>query len=120
MIQSNFSLDWRRFPIDYQPAILDIYNTFLSKLDVYIPFFRNLNPEVSEKNWSLKVDITITPVSMEVDGVNYNRVVTIHRNTSLNGAEYEPVLYLDLSYGIIGFDDKDGNLWRLTHQKSKN
>lgn len=118
LTQYIFSLEWRRFPMDYAQAIHNINTVLPSKFEFYIPFFRYLNPEVSNENWNLKVDITEPPISMEVEGVNYNRVFIIHRNTSLNGAEYEPALYLDLTYGIIGFDDKDGNLWRITHQKS--
>lgn len=120
MTQYYFTLDWRRWPLDYEKAIHDINTTYPSKLDVYIPFFRYLNPEVSNENWNLRVDITKAPVSMEVDGVHYNRVYIVNRNTTLNGAVYEPALYLDLSYGIIGFDDQEGNLWRLTHQNTKN
>lgn len=115
--QFLFKLNWKRWPIDYAHAIHDVYTPIPSLFDYDIPFFRYLNPEVSHENSNLVVDITQTPISMEVDGVVYNRVVVVHRNTPLIGAEYQPALYMDLTYGIIGFDDKDGNLWRLVHLK---
>ena len=65
------------------------------------------------------IDFDLTTFEMTIEGVTYNDVIII--NSGETSVEYMigqfprnvNVLYYDLLYGLIGFDDLDGGEWRL-------
>jgi len=73
-------------------------------------------------NETIAINFDIPTINMTFNGKTYSKVIKIesHKTEVLNPSNALPfyprnvaIIYYDFNYGIIGFDDLNGKLWRL-------
>lgn len=111
----NFLYSFRRYPNDSSLARENIYNEYPSHLTSSINSFPYWNANASIDSHIITIDFTIDMIEMSINEVVYDKVLIFN---SGNPNIFDEVLniniiYYDVEFGIIGFDDLDGNHWRI-------
>lgn len=118
----GFRIQFTRWPEDTELAESNIYKKFPSKLTAYFSSFPYWNAKDASGNasHSIIIDYTLPKIKMLVNGVNYEQVMVFRSNNDLplnlsylNYPKDVNVIYYDERQGLIGFDDINGNQWRL-------
>jgi hypothetical protein len=121
----SFNINFQRYPLDYELAKEDIYAEYPSEFYGAIQYMRFWNGIDEERGLesSVSIDYEQNKIEMNVNGKTYKNVFVL---TSGNDSIIEypwpdgtilykdvNVIYYDEIEGIIGFDDLNGNEWRL-------
>ncbi|MEE9407625.1 MAG: hypothetical protein V3V28_06070 [Polaribacter sp.] len=109
-----FDIRFSRWPIDTDQAKDDYYKEFPSKLNGYLKYFPYWN---GEDSYIDIIDLRIK-TNLNIKGKIYNNVIILKsdNNQIIIGNNYNKdvhIIYYDEKYGIIGFDDLNGNEWRI-------
>jgi len=115
----NFPIRYnlRRFPIDFEQAKEDDFNEYPSSFEgfFYFPFWNKIGNDIY-----IYINFDAEKTNMLVNGINFENVYTFNSGNpnpiviSETYIKNVNVIYYDLHYGIIGFDDLDGQEWRLS------
>ena len=110
-----FDIRFSRWPIDTDEAKEDYYKEFPSRLNGYLKYFPYWN---GEDAYIDIVNNNINKTSINIFGKNYTDVLIFESGVDqiIKGDNYDRninTIYYDQFYGIIGFDDLNGNEWRI-------
>jgi len=115
-----FYIDFSRSPIDDDLAKQDYYTKFPSKLYGSIDFFRPWNG-----GFYVFINYEQEKIEVTINGTTYQNVYMlssgidsiVRYDNGIGNIIYHDVnvIYYDEKEGIIGFDDLNGNKWRLVN-----
>ena len=113
-----FNINFRKLPLNIELAKENVYKKYPSSVTAairYIQFWNSLEDAT--------IDFEQPKIEMTIDGKTFSNVFvlasgsnSIIENPQLNGEiliRDVNVIYYDEKDGIIGFDDLNGNEWRI-------
>jgi hypothetical protein len=121
----SLNINFNRWPLDYELAKGNIYTEYPSKFYGAIQYigFWNGRDEDGGLESSVLIDYEQNKIEMNVNGTNYKNVFVLTSGSDSIIEDPQPngtilyrdvnVIYYDEREGIIGFDDLNGNEWRL-------
>ena len=115
---SNCCIDYRflKYPINDSQAEENEYEKFPSEFyaTIYFYFWNGIG-----ESGTVKINYENQKTKMLINGINYENVITIKSNSdvprviSSTSDRNVNIIYYDVFYGIVGFDDLDNKEWRI-------
>ena len=111
-----FKIYFNRFPLDVQLAKHDDYTEYPSRFYSCINYFSPWNGmnEYGRYDGCVSIHYEQEKIEMTFNGKTYKNVFVFNSgNNSIIHERNINIIYYDEIEGIIGFDDLNGNKWRL-------